>query len=1599
MKSILLRLAGIAAIAVAATSSFAAASCVKVGATACVDSANPRIIGGVAVSRPCWEYSETYTCIDPITPELNYCAPVAATAGCNLKGTLCAATGWNGTCLTDESTYGCAAALAPTPPNVTTLPSDLAITSDTADRSLCAPFEVPSCIKVGDTCNDPPGTQTRNIGGLDVTKTCWNWTETYDCVSPSSANYCAAIATTPGCVESTAPTCTLMGPTGTCLEYTRKYTCDGSVTGTPAGATATGTGYSFTGFVKNEASCNALATNADCGLKLSDVCIDGPSTKVINGVSVTSDCWKWDRVYACPSPDMTSNCSIFDPRPECTFSSESCTAFLSDGTTCSIKEKTYNCSPGPSKTETITQCSDQKFCVDGLCIDTAHPADADFNKAMVMQEVARQSTTSPDFFKGEAQGCKVKLNGVGGLGNCCFSKGGGTGFTNATLAERFGMPVYIKAGVVAAEYVYQWGSNYVYEFFGAGGEAWMSEYAGQLAVGGEAASTTVGTTEFFGATFTTTTTEVMVMTEAGPVTEAVTTTEFAGFDPYTIAAMVAIHMAMEYLACEDSEQKLAMQRGVGICHYVGKWCDKKYPLSNACMTYKQGWCCFASKLARIVHEQVRPQLGRGWGTPQAPDCSSLTQAEIMAIDWSKVDLSEFVNDIVSNASTRNPDIAKANLAVPTSCEWKEISVAESACPGGAPGTIKQQQLFETCTNERKWVVLSSTCGCAPSWSATGATKILPCADGWVGEIRQEEQANSCDGSKRWAETLNSCTCVNAWTPTGATQTSACSTGFVGQITQSEQINACNAKTQWIEAANTCVCVNAPIDTGYTRSLQCPTGFSGLIREKEVKNYCDNTVSWTETARDCTCIDDFVATGFKTPTSCPTGFIGTASIDEFQNYCSNARENRTDFSACVCVNNWLDTGTSKVEACGIGYTGLRSLKEQKNFCDNKTQFVETGNTCQCVDASVPTGVTRDIACPTGFSGVVTQAEQINTCQNVRQWNDVSQTCACINEFVFTGNVEGPTSCGLGFTGTVTRKERKNFCTGATEWVETANSCACIDAFVDTGSVTDPMACGIGYTGTKTQKLQRNFCSGVEQWVDATNSCMCINGYVDTGTLGPILDCGVGFAGQKQDKLQQNFCNPADTRWVPHSNTCSCINDYFPTGTTSTASCGLGFAGAITNSEQKNACTNEVMWLQTASTCACINGWVDTGAVIAGPSCGLGYAGATTLKEQKNFCTGLTQWVEATNTCTCVDTWTDLGTTRPGPSCGPGFTGAIVEKEQKNFCSSATRWVQSSNTCACIDGWVDTGATLSGPCSPGFSGLITSKQQQNYCSGLTQWVETSNTCTCTPGSLGYSYGVPSSLQCEPAHYTIGDVIRTPKTDLCTGTVSYDDDLSQCKCWVCDPVAPPPECLVPPVTAGSRTTISGGGGTGTTTVSYAMAWEPNVGHVGNFNIPDIGRISRARISYLYGDDVCSFALNGKIIGTIGGGVTEWSVGTTVTGANFGNCVGGFPRTNRLKRHSDGACVWRSGSVGAAAPYFDVTSWLIPGSNTIQTANNNGGGGISECRMNIEIDYGDCGPKCKPVRYDTCEAYMGIGPRMPTGCTDTNCVGSVVGGYTVVP
>ena len=98
--------------------------------------------------------------------------------------------------------------------------------------------------------------------------------------------------------------------------------------------------------------------------------------------------------------------------------------------------------------------------------------------------------------------------------------------------------------------------------------------------------------------------------------------------------------------CNAEERLLSTQKSKNLCHLIGTHCAEKEAITRACLRKKTSYCCFPTKLSKLIQEQGRDQLKLGWGSSEAPDCRGLTINEVSKIDFSKLDTTEIFSDVI-----------------------------------------------------------------------------------------------------------------------------------------------------------------------------------------------------------------------------------------------------------------------------------------------------------------------------------------------------------------------------------------------------------------------------------------------------------------------------------------------------------------------------------------------------------------------------------------------------------------------------------------------------------------------------------------------------------------------------------------------------------------------------------------------------------------------------------------------------------------------------------------------------------------------------------------------------------------------------------------
>lgn len=366
----------------------------------------------------------------------------------------------------------------------------------------------------------------------------------------------------------------------------------------------------------------SLVSGGRCTAVSPERCVDGPSTKIIDGRPVTRACWSYERTVTCTGTAGQSDCAPLAAQG-CTPGSSTCRQTNPATGVCEIFEDTYSCPTAAHAATSGSGCPSNVFCFQGSCFDINRPADADFGRSMSMLEAARQSgvyldTSLMQVFKGEANRCRDRL-----LKNCCYSDGAGSGMTNQSLFGAGSRLVYdVLMNSDNQQFIYQGMSALL---VGGGFSGSFTAYGVTVAVNGAAIP-------------------------AGSVAVYSSPTMVVAFDPWSLVIAVIIYIILSMMSCNEEEGKLAMKEGAKLCHSVGSWCSDCIRahgvICTTCIEHTTSKCCFNSLLARLVNEQGRTQIGKGWGDAKNPDCSGFTVAQLQSLDFAAMDLSEFYASLV-----------------------------------------------------------------------------------------------------------------------------------------------------------------------------------------------------------------------------------------------------------------------------------------------------------------------------------------------------------------------------------------------------------------------------------------------------------------------------------------------------------------------------------------------------------------------------------------------------------------------------------------------------------------------------------------------------------------------------------------------------------------------------------------------------------------------------------------------------------------------------------------------------------------------------------------------------------------------------------------
>ncbi len=613
-------------------------SCREVS-TRCTSGPGTRNINGVSVYKDCWAQETVYTCGS--REDYAGCAPPPGMAQ---TGSTCIAYNDGGVCTGTQNTYvdpsgGCSryeqSFRCEDPVPGAGSPSEILrdIISDTWDNGCNALAGNGACVKQGEVVIE--GNATKVINGLPVTRNPWHVREDYICSSSSNVNSCTPFS---GCTQQTQ-TCVSQDRAGTCSAWDRTYRCENPVNdgGTPIETPRDIVGEYWT---------DPCATNRNdpyCRLTANEVLI-GNETRIINGLSVTRDPWKRRETWTC---DRSSPIDTCGPVKTCMVVREDCGRLDPHGQ-CSALEKTYRCEdPMPGAGTPSGEVTDH---VGG-------------------------DIEAPDSCRQSSQvGCRKQ-------GTECTG-GGGTKMIN-------GVPTTTGCWEETDTYICEYARPDTNNCTPPSGCELMRQECLDGAVGSDQCRTFENVYQCKK--------EVLVEETLSTCQTKVCIGDMCiGQDdegssdlPDALAAMLIAQMAGEDYSknltifkgepmrcrkavlgfrncCKDSgwgvdigltqcsaeEETLMIRQEAKATHYVGTYCSQKSFL-GVCLEKAMRYCSFDGTLARIVQEHGRPQINKGWGTPQNANCDGFSVEEFERLDLSDADFSDFTDDAMNKIT--NPD--------------------------------------------------------------------------------------------------------------------------------------------------------------------------------------------------------------------------------------------------------------------------------------------------------------------------------------------------------------------------------------------------------------------------------------------------------------------------------------------------------------------------------------------------------------------------------------------------------------------------------------------------------------------------------------------------------------------------------------------------------------------------------------------------------------------------------------------------------------------------------------------------------------------------------------------------------------------------------
>lgn len=385
--------------------------------------------------------------------------------------------------------------------------------------------------------------------------------------------------------------------------------------------------------------------------KLIELCIEGPATKMIQGISVTRPCWRFKAEFECATDQYQNFCGAIEQTKGCTLVNQTCVETDTDGV-CRVWQKSFICGELLTKREGT------------VLLNSSYTIVKDAEDTQACDDISKNpncTLAKETCIEGE----ETRIINGKPIHKPCWRKQREYTCLGAAKSDCAEIPKdceKIKSTCLSFDdqdpkRCLAWEHQYRCPDKNGTPPPAAMDCAGQkYCVNGNCYDTGYQNNPDFAKAVS----NLSVLKDMQNKFDPKNLSLFKGAPndcrKWPLNAMNCCSnkgWARDKLAsCHDNEKQLHQQQQDALVHEIGSFCSQKI-FRKICTEKKRVYCVFDSKLARMVHQQGRGQIGLSWGAPESPNCRGFTPQELQKLHFDKMDFSEYYQDIWQKAKTPN----------------------------------------------------------------------------------------------------------------------------------------------------------------------------------------------------------------------------------------------------------------------------------------------------------------------------------------------------------------------------------------------------------------------------------------------------------------------------------------------------------------------------------------------------------------------------------------------------------------------------------------------------------------------------------------------------------------------------------------------------------------------------------------------------------------------------------------------------------------------------------------------------------------------------------------------------------------------------------